>query len=333
MTLSKESVRELFESANRAVTTWESQDTPVVRWRGSARKAISGALIEVWYNMIEAVSTMDVADDAKLAVLAIDEFETILEDWATKCDLTPEDADPKGTHDLWVAWRTIGESLAVVNHKKPEPIQQLVVEKVSDRQIALMYGWKTEAGEPDVEKVREEKKEPGKHLNLDTWVHPSEAKRKAEISEKWDKRTDYLATKNVSSQVKKDAPESLDDLIRQRVGSEQIARMKGVTLDEVRRRAAELKIPLDGQFIPSVSPDDKMQEMRDAEAEREAKIAELMQDDGEEDGKLPLIDQVVMLHQEGNPPDAIVDALKPDFPKLTKAKVVGIIKKTEEPAL
>jgi hypothetical protein len=325
MSISKESVRELCESASHAVETWESQDTPVVRWRGNARKAISGALIEAWYGMIDAVSTMEVEDDAKSTVLAIDEFEVVLEEWATKCDVSPDEADPKGSHDLWVAWRSIVESLAVVKRKKPEPLKQLIAEKLSDRQIALAYGWKDETGEPDIQKVREEKESPGKHLDLDTWVHPAEVKEKAEIEAKWASRPEHLAGKKLTESQKKDAPESLDDLIRQRVPSAQIARMKNIELEAIQKRASELKIPLDGQFVPSMSPADQMSDVREADAQREAEIERLMQDEG--DSPLSLPDQVAMLHAEGNDVDAIVDALKPDFPKLTKAKVAKIVEK------
>lgn len=334
MTLSRQDLAAGLKTLDAEVARWEAADAPIVRWRNGPRKAISDRLIELFHELFEAVATADVADEIKPTVLKIDAFEDVLAEWAEECDLSPEDADPRGPIKLWAAYREIAMALTEYRPRKAEPIETLITQKVSDRQIALIYGWKQPDGSPDTAKVLEEKAEPGKHYDPATWVHPSEAKAKAELDARWAQRSDRVDARVADKHTRPEAPETIEELIQQRVPSKQIAKMKRVDVEEVRQRAIELGIPLDGQFVRRTSPADKMAELREAEADREAEMAKKMEQQNADDdpGDPPLIEQILSLYIDGKSPQQIADALQADHPKLTYQKVSRMIQEAEQQA-
>lgn len=329
--LTRQKLAPLLKALDTDVARWEAADAPIVRWRNGPRKAVSDSLIESFHELFEEVATADVADDVKATVLKIDAFEDALAEWAEACDLSPEDADPRGPISLWSAYREIIASLTEYRPRKAEPIETLVAQKVTDRQIAMIYGWKQPDGSPDTAKVLEEKAEPGKHYDPATWVHPSEVKVKAELDARWAQRTDRVDARVVAKHTRPAAPETIDELIQQRVPSKQIAKMKRVDIEEVRQRAAELGIPLDGQFVRRTSPADKMAEMREADADRDADLAKKMQRDTEDPAEpQSLVERVLDLYLDGNSPQQIADELRADHPKLTYQKVSRMIQEAEQ---
>lgn len=308
----------LIDSINhirKLVNVWEASDGPLVRWRTGDRKPITEELIEAFDGLFSLVGVTKVADDAKKIVLAIDQFDDLLADWAEGCELSPEDTDPHGSQKLWAAFDAIFEACEVPQRRKPESIKQLGIEKVSEGQIALIYGWKHSDGSPDVQKVREERDNPGTHYNAETWIHPADLRAQNEINELWEKRLPRMVA-NESAGGQREAPETLDELIQQRVPSKQIAMMKRIDIDEVRARASQLGIPLDGQFVPSISPADRMQSMRDEEADQHAQAMAAM---NEPPKTLP--DRVMAMVEAGQSIQQIVDELKKDYPNLTPAKL------------
>lgn len=330
MTLTRQTLAPALKALDAEVARWEAADAPIVRWRTGPRKAISDSLIESFHEMFEAVATDDVSDDIKPIVLKIDAFEDALAEWAEACDLTPEDADPRGSAKLWAAFREVISSLTEYRPRKAESIETLVAQKVSDRQIAMIYGWKQEDGSPDTTKVLEEKANPGTHYDPETWVHPSEMKAKAELDARWALRMDRVDARVVAKHTQREAPETLEELIQQRVPSKQIAKMKRVDVELVRQRAAELGVPLDGQFVRRTSPADKMAELREADADREAELAQKMQPDADESGEPSLLERILELYVDGKSPQQIADELKADHPKLTYQKVSRMIQEAEQ---
>ena len=341
-TITREHVANLYQSVQQKIEAWEASIDPKVRWRGGERKAIAGNLIEAWHALFDAVATLDAEQNAKPAILVIDEFESILEEWAEGCDLQPETTDPRRTSQLWSKWGEIAEAFNVPKRRQPESIKTLTVEKVPDRQIALIYGFFRADGEADAEKVREERDNPGTHYNPETWIHPDEAKRNAAINKRWQLRQARIDTRAFESQGVRDAPETTEELIRQRVPSKQIAEMKRCSVEDVQTLAAKLGIPLDGQFVPSISPADKMQDIRQAELDRDAELERLMaSNDTDElakqlasDGEATtLLERVLESHIAGNSHEDIAKGLKPEFKKITAAKVAKMIESATSAAI
>jgi hypothetical protein len=291
-------------------------------------KAVSEAVANSLEALFAKVGTLDIATDAHAIVLAIDAFNDRYDEWAELSELSPEMSSPKGSPEMWAAWGDVMRSLPERPAKRLETIAQLDLEKVSDRQIALMYGWKQADGSPDVNKVREERAAPGTHYNAAEWVNPQYAKEDAEIAAKWSERAIRITSVESIAEAKM-APETLDDLIRQDVPSKQIAMMLKIDIEEVKARARALNFPLDGQFVPSVSPHDRMQDIRDADVEKRRKLQELAAADSAtraaETDVATMPERILSLAADGQNPKQIAKLLSDDYPGLNEAKVAGIL--------
>lgn len=324
--LTRSEVLAAVNATNAVIERWETSiDAPQVIWRGSPVKAISEAITDSIDTLVDQTATLDVAPDAQAIVLEIDAFYDRYVEWAEMSELSPEMASPKGSPEMWAAWGDVLRSLAERPVRRLEPIAQLDIEKVSDRQIAMIYGWRLSDGSPDVNKVREERANPGTHYKADEWVYPQYAKEDAETAAKWAGRS--VRVQSATAGEAPMGPETLDDLIHQDVPSKQIARMLNIDVEAVRTRARQLNVPLDGQFVPSVSPHDKMQDIRDADNEkrRQLQAAADAQLRSAETDVSSMPERILSLASDGQNPKQIAKLLADDFPGLNEAKVAGIL--------
>lgn len=117
-----------------------------------------------------------------------------------------------------------------------EPVVELNRQKVSARQIAMIYGWLLDNGQPDTSKVFEELAEPGKHTSgIDHRIAKKQADREAKLAE-----LDAIAERRIRARQKAEeaAPEGLDELIAQHVSRKQIRSMvPGVTDEQINESA------------------------------------------------------------------------------------------------
>lgn len=340
------------------VSQWETapvENLPMVTWRGKPRQAISEAMIEEWAALCELFETMDIEPKAQPIVLALDAFSDAVDAWAELCELSPEDADPRGSREIWSTWGDVIRSLVETAPKRLESIAQLDIEKVPERQIALIYGWVHADGAPNIQKVREERANPGKHYDADKWVHPEDARIAKETADAWAKRRSRLSDRAAVVAGPPVAYETLEDLIEQRVPSKQIADMKRIPVETVKRRAFEMGISLDGEVVRSVSSADQQQAIRDAEARHQMELDRLVaaerralqasgsfQGEGQsgeqtgeqsQSGGESLPDRILSLAAQGRTPKEIADQLNGDHPGLTYQKVDGILRHANrEPA-
>jgi len=318
------------QNVAKTIERWEAANTdtaPFVQWRGRPTKAISEALVEAFEGLFDLVDTVDIDITAHAIALEIDRFMATYERWAELSELSPEEASPSGSAEVWAAWRDVVSSTAERPVKNIESIEQLDVEKVSDRQIAMIYGWRQSDGSPDIQKVREERKEPGKHFNRETWVHPQDAKDAAEVAARWAERQLRISDRDAMAEAPM-APETLDELIMQDVPSKQIAMILKIDVSEVKARAAALNVPLDGQFVPSVSPHDRMQDIRDADAKRRSELsrtAVASQTRAAETDPAAMPERVLSLAADGMNPKQIAKLLSDDYKGLTESKVAAIL--------
>lgn len=331
--LSRTEVNDVITKIERIVLDWENDNSAVIRWRGERVRDFS-IIADQLLDELDAFATMDIADDAKPTVLAVDELDRAIQQWKEAMDIAPESdiAHPGGNSAVWNAY---SEVIRAKNRRsgrpKPEPIQTLIDQQVSDRQIAYIYSWVDADGSPDLHRVAREKAEPGSEYDPAKWVHPLDVKDRQEIERQWDERQkvfdEWQAKQSPNGPLT--APETIEELIRQRVGSQQISMMKNVTVDEVRRVAAEIGVPLDGQFVPRVAPADRQAAIRESEAEGEAKAEARMVAELSHSEIADMNERIVTCHLEGLSNKQIAEALKGDFAELSANKVAAIIKKEE----
>ena len=309
--------------AQGVIDAWESmpdESSPTVSWRGGNRKAISEAVVNAWADLIDYCDTPDFANDAKQTVLAIDAFESALIEWSTAVEIDSSNTDPGGSPKLWNAWQAISQ-VRPIQIVQPDPIKSLIeIQGVSDRQIALQYGF------DDVRMVREEYEKPGTHYDPKTWEPPTHKRRMAKIEAEWEKRSSRRRHANPNKpKEKRIAPESLDQLIEQRVPSRQIAAMKGITVDEVKERADYLGLPLDGNAPTlAVNGVDRMADIRRQEDLAYAQAKQMGQRGPHADIE-NVLERVAACAADGMKAGDIAAALKSEYPGLTGPKVAKML--------
>lgn len=332
-----QSLRETVEGWQRAVPP----SVPLVEWRGTQRKAVSEDVQQAAAILFEMVATDDIENslDCRRLVLAIDEFDKAFCDWAEACQHRPDKTDPSGSSDVWSKYQQMLDAKVPKPFKHPEPIGALQALKppTAPSQIAKIYGWYLPNGQPDTEKVQEEITTPGKHYNPTKWVHPGYVKEKAAVDALWAQRTQKPANGKpqtngqASPQAPREAPESLDELITHGINAAQIAKMKRLTVEQVRERAVELGIPLDGNMVSAFYRKTKEQD-EEEEIERKAETMRVATFDTHEELGTDMNARVVAMCADGVTPGDIVKALASAFPGLSQQRVTKIRDTAKVPA-
>lgn len=167
--------------------------------------------------------------------------------WTTFLSRREQSLDPLRElpgNGLWKAIETIRSARPGADPlvpRKLESVPDLIAQKVTIAQIARIYNWLTPSGGPDVDKVREEIAEPGKHTSK--WVDP----RIAKSQEEQQRQKDRIAQLNQRQKAKlsaatKPAKETIETLIIQGLSATQISRMHHCTVDAVWAEADRLKL-------------------------------------------------------------------------------------------
>jgi len=324
MHVTRQAAKQRILATEQAVKAWDAADSPNVRWRGGSAKGMSGEVARALDQLCELCNAAEVDDDAKEIVLALDRVSTEFTAWAEAFDIAPESVHPTGTPDLWAAFRSAVSVTVDAPRRLPEPIRDLMEAGVSDQQVCKIYGFLHPDGSGDLAKLAEEKAKPGTHYDPETWVPPHLERRRQEINDLWANRS-FSGHTPVEAEPPKPrpaAPESVDELIAQGVGAEQIARMKGMTVEEVEGYAAKLGLPLEGRVIRS--PERQESQLDDLAKRR----AELIPKSHPEIGNLE--DRILACAIDEMKVTDIAEALQPDWPDLSWQKVAAIIKKLEK---
>lgn len=326
------------ERLEAAVQAWEASDDPSLRRyykqpSGIERevKAISIALERAFVDLFHECHTREVEQDAWPLVLAIDNLEAKLTEFADR-QLLEANQDPSGSPELWCAYEEVLRAKKPYCPKRPEPIKQLVSENVPRAQIAKIYGFRRPDGSADVVKLQEEIENPGKHYQPETWVHPRDQQFWAEITAKWAARCDKLdqAVEGRSQRpAKRDALETVEELILQGVHAEQIAKMKRLSVDQVRTQAAEMGVSLDAQSVGYFT---YWEAQRGMEAQRQERLRQAMghaaihvHDELGSDREA----RILAMRDDGHSPRTILDSLRMHFTDLQYADVALTLAKAE----
>lgn len=330
--LKRSDVETIADKIQDLVEEWGEDATNSVSWNGERVQDFEFVADKIHQEM-DPLATMDIEFDARRIVLAIDELDRQIQVWKEARDLSPdsEAAHPGGNRDLWAAFREIADARSrMVRRPKPEPIKDLIDQGVSDRQIAKIYHWRTDEGAPDVARVSREKADPGSEYDPAKWSHPLDEHDRKELDGLWATRQKLFDEWQAKAKVRTlEAPETIEELIRQRVGSKQIAKMKNTTVEAVKEVAAQIAVPLDGQFVPRVSPADRQAAIREAESEQDEKARQRMIHESSHPEVESLEERVVLCHLEGLATADIAEALQDKHPGLRHQKVTAIIKKAE----
>lgn len=275
----------------------DSVDTTLVT------QAYEDALVEC----VEEFSSGDLPASCRTLAAAVG---SLSDEWkAYEWYVSQSSPMPKDT--FWAAVQSVIDERSgrIADQRKPiEPVRVLLKQKVTPRQIAIIYshdgvGPFMRNGIPQEHLVLQEKERPGSVIP-EGWVHPADEARLAESRKLEARRISRLESKGPAF---KPCPESIAELLQQKVFPNQIAKMHGVSLDTVLAEAKRLDIATTGSptdeldlarnhnpLLPEGSDtEDEDDDLPEAEAEDEAEA------EAEPDDAATLEDQILALAGTG----------------------------------
>jgi hypothetical protein len=264
-----------YRKLSEALKRWEDGDGPTI----DGRKAISQDLSEAIEKAVndtsdletigDSVKVHEIQDDYLEYAIGFDALATAYRDFKRRaCSaVSLSEIDVDGDQPLWRAIYGLRElAQTKYNYQPPTPIPALRSQGVGDEQIARIYGWYTEDGEPDLERVLGEELSPGKFYNPKTWVHPAKRKRieaaRAAVANRSPRGREYID----SSEFGKTAPPSLEELLRLGAPAPQIASLYKMDLEDAEELLAKYETEHPKQDQPSLEGNLK----RDTESESDS---------------------------------------------------------------
>ena len=257
------------KATEKACKDWETDEqTPMVEHKMREVRAVSAKLDRQWSELYDLVTGGEIEPIAYPLVMAMDE-------WIDEVDRFRDSttANPGGTDELWRAWKVVLELVK----RKPVPqmletIDYLInVQKCSPAQVARIYEWKDEFGQPDSRRVLEifqsgEEQPPTVSPHWTRLCEKNQASWEARTSRQ---RQSIAEPVRQLEAVPVVAPETIDTLLEQNVPSRQIARMKNIDQQTVIDYAREVGMVVDGQQpVPAMTPDQHLSRVRNAESTR-----------------------------------------------------------------
>lgn len=228
--------------------------------------------------------------------------------------------------------------------RKPiEPVRVLLKQKVTPRQIAVIYSHNGNGpfmrnGIPQEHLVYKESETPGSVIPKD-WTHPADEARLAESRKTEDLRITRLASKGTTF---KPCPESIEELLRQKVFPNQIAQMRGCSVEQVLAEAERLSIPTTASAkesldlarqhnpaLPAAEDDAPYLGDDDDETElaEEADVEAAGEAEAEVSSELPVEEQIAALADDGLTSKQIADRLG-----ISIQKAAGVIRRLKQQA-
>jgi hypothetical protein len=244
------------------VDDWGTDKQPVmVSWSGGVSRSLETLEPEITWLMSEFQAGQVFDRSSWETILAIDEFLRNVIDWAQRAKDDWQNTDPGGEKYIWDSFQAVARAAEENLPEKIETVAQLLsLPNMSAQQVARMYFWFDDLGNPDVTKVEEEKLNPGKHTS--NWVNPAKVARDRKVEEAWVKRCEefggwdtdvFLPNRKHDSEFGDEpAQESIEELLSlPGMTFEQCARMKHLTIDQVRDAAKEIALanPMIAQMV------------------------------------------------------------------------------------
>lgn len=233
-------VSEQFSRTKKAYDAWQMSQGTNVPYGGAVVKAVDNDLREEFQRLIDVTADAgkEVEEKARRAVMVLDDFALKYARWLRQAAIGNE--SPRGSDDMWRAWEHVVVAFQPLNENRPQSVKYLVdVAEAPREQIARMYGWYDEFGEPDLAKVQEEYDSPGTHYKSETWVSPAIRGHQERVNEEWKARQSVrkplfrpvVSEDEANAKPPAEVP-SMDELLKLDAPPEQIARLHKITLDE-----------------------------------------------------------------------------------------------------
>ena len=249
-----------FAKLKIAIEDWSNDDSKKfdVSYAGGTVKAFSRDLedaVEYFLNATaDAGKTVDV--DARESVMAIDSFCAHYEEFKRLAAEESPYAPPSGSTELWSSWSNLCDHfLTRPNYPKPQAIKTLIEQKVGQMQIATIYGWFTDNGAPDVEKVADELAKPGTHYKPDEWQHPAKASKRRIVDAAWKTRRSSreanFETKSDLETMGKFVPPSLDEMVQAGAPAKQISNVHRISVEEAEQLLIEAGTNPKREIVPA----------------------------------------------------------------------------------
>ncbi len=224
--------------------TWENDPTSPAQPTEALELAIE--------NAISVGENGDIPSECRDLCLALSKLGF---EWDEYRSGRRQTADFRPLPHFWGAFRSVmnaRELAEPVAMKRPEPVKNLRQQGVTYNQIAFhIWGYKNEgpfitpAKQPDIAKIEDEVANPGKHTA--DWIHPEQVIRQRDRQRELSRRLSQ-----VSHRETKDERTPEKATILQMLGENQypdvIAKVKGVTVEEV------LKVAQENKITPNVRP-------------------------------------------------------------------------------
>jgi hypothetical protein len=266
-------------------------------------------------------------------VLAIDAFLSEVVKWAQNVKDNWQDTDPAGHKELWDCFHEVARAATENLPEKIESVAQLLsLEKMPAQQVARMYGWFDEFGNPDVNKVEEEKINPGKHTA--NWVNPNKVQRNQRVQDAWAVRCEtfggwdtsiFMPNADAPLQKKEEpAKEPLEELLSYPgMTFDQAAKMKHMTIDQVRDAAKEIALanPMVAQLVSVDTAMGRMSVNHDLRSARNMLAAAVVDSYPE----LDTVERIHAMSDDGIRPGRILAALRATHCAIDYDQVVTIL--------
>ncbi len=144
--------------------------------------------------------------------------------------------------EVWTALHAVEDVIAELEGGSPkviESIKELDRQQrhsggtLTDAQICRMYEWVDASGDLELWRLREERESPGKHIPAD-YVHPAEKKRRGKLAAKKQKMVELHQRSILKCEaLMASAPESLADMVAQKLSARQMANMMHCSVADV----------------------------------------------------------------------------------------------------
>ena len=249
--ISKPEVLAKWREFQKSVEQWETNKTPVlVNWDGGLARSFEQIEPSVVDLMGYFQDGSVFSRDAWQTVLAIDTFIQATVTWAETVKQQPKHTDPAGGKDVWDAFSAVEQA---ANDNLPDRIESvaslLSLRGITPQHIAIIYDWYDAAGNPDIDQVEDERLNPGKHTS--SLRNPAKLKREKDVEAAWKARSEQFGgydpsvfdgpRESIDISNEPPAPESIEELLSlDGMTLEQVAKMKKITIDEVRESAKQI---------------------------------------------------------------------------------------------
>lgn len=333
-TKNKSQVLRVWEDFILKVDAWGTDKQPVmVAWKGGVDRSMETLEPAIAELMAELQDGQVFERDAWETVLAIDDFLAEVVAWAQSVKDDWQNTNPAGHKELWDAFHQVSKAATENLPDKIETVAQLLsLPNMPAQQVARMYGWFDELGNPDVNKVEDEKLNPGRHTA--NWVNPTKLARDKRVEEAWAKRCEtfggwdtgiFMPDAEAPSQRKEEpAKEPLEELLSYPgMTFDQAAKMKHMTMDEVREAAKEIALanPMVAQLVSVDTAMGRMSVNHDLRSARNMLAAAVVDSYPE----LDTVERIYAMADDGIRPGRILAALRATHCAIDYDQVVSIL--------